>query len=218
MVPQILIPGREARLPRYAQAVRRAGGVPRFIPEGAVLPPECAGLLLPGGGDLSPALYGQEFLGSHPPDPDRDRQELELLRAALSCGLPVLGVCRGMQVINVFFGGTLLQDIPGHSQINGQDRLHLVKADPRSLSARLYGPAFLVNSAHHQAVDRPGAGLRITVRAEDGIPEALSHGSLPVWGVQWHPERLRALPGGGDGDLILEFFVNQCRRAPIHRR
>ena len=221
MVPLIFIPGRECRLGNYARAVRRAGGVPRFAPDGADGWEDCAGLLLPGGGDLDPALYGREDRGSQPPDRDRDRRELALLEAALSAGMPVLGICRGIQVINVFFGGTLVQDLPGHSQTEGRDRLHRVRAEPHSLSARIYGPSFLVNSAHHQAVDRPGTDLRITVRAEDGTAEALAHGSLPVWGFQWHPERLGhgRPPGTVDGELVFDFFLAQCRRRlPLWRR
>lgn len=212
MTPRIFVSGQEDQLVNYARALRRAGGLPCFWrnPARAM---ECAGLLLPGGGDMDPALYGQADRGSHPPDQERDRLELELLELFLTAGKPVLGICRGIQVINVFFGGTLRQDIPGHDQIDGRDRLHRVTAAPCSLSARFYGPSFLVNSAHHQAVDRLGAGLRATAWAEDGTVEALRHDTLPVWGLQWHPERLfpSVQADTVDGELVFDYFTAKCR-------
>ena len=212
MTPRIFVPGQEAQLMNYARALRRAGGLPCFsLNPGRAM--GCAGLLLPGGGDLDPALYGQANHGSHPPDRERDRLELELLELFLRAGKPVLGICRGLQVINVFFGGTLLQDIRGHGQVDGHDRLHRVTAAPGSLSARFYGPSFLVNSAHHQAADRLGAGLEATSRAEDGTVEALRHGTLPLWALQWHPERLfpSVKAETVDGELVFEYFTAKCR-------
>jgi len=209
MPPVIFIPGREESLSNYAQAARRAGGVPRFSlslqdAEG------CDGLLLPGGGDLDPALYGQPNRGSDPPSPSLDALELALLHRFTAGRRPVLGICRGCQVINVFFGGSLHQDIPGHSQTGGRDRLHRVTAAEGSLSRRLFGPAFTVNSAHHQAVDHLGQGLAAEARAEDGVLEALRHETLPVWGLQWHPERLPAGAGRAEGGLAFRWLMAQC--------
>lgn len=206
MPPVIFIPGREETLPNYARAVRRAGGVPRFSlslrdAEG------CGGLLLPGGGDLDPALYGQPNQGSAPPDPGLDALELALLRRFTAERKPVLGICRGCQAINVFYGGTLHQDIPGHSQTEGRDRLHRVAAADGSLSQRLFGPACTVNSAHHQAVDRLGEGLAAEAWAEDGVVEALRHETLPVWGLQWHPERLPPGMDHAEGGLAFRWLL-----------
>jgi len=202
----IFIPGREEALPNYARAVRQAGGVPRFSlsladAEG------CGGLLLPGGGDLDPALYGQPDRGSNPPDPALDALEQALLRRFTAGRKPVLGICRGCQAVNVFFGGTLHQDIPGHSRVGGRDRLHRVTAAEGSLSRRLFGPACTVNSAHHQAVDRLGEGLAAEAWAEDGVVEALRHEALPVWGLQWHPERLPAGEGRPEGTLAFRWLI-----------
>ena len=119
VTPLIFVPGRERELPNYSSALHRAGGLPRFSFDPAEAA-DCWGLLLPGGGDPDPALYGQADRGSHPPDRRRDLLELALLRRFLSDGKPVLGICRGLQMINVFFGGTLLQDIPGHGQIRAE--------------------------------------------------------------------------------------------------
>ncbi len=208
----IFIPGREDRLSRYAAAVRRAGGVPRFSLDASDAR-GCAGLLLPGGGDLDPALYGQPCHGSCPPDPAQDLLEQVLLDRFVSRGAPVLGICRGCQAVNVFFGGTLFQDIGGHSQIEGRDRLHPAAAAEDSLSRRLLGGSFLVNSAHHQAVDRPGDGLRVDLRAGDGVVEGLYHPALPVWGVQWHPERLPAGPGMANAAAVFAWLMERCRDA-----
>lgn len=206
MSVSILIPGREDRLTRYAAAIRRQGGCPRFGTAGR----ECAGLLLPGGGDLDPALYGAPNAGSHPGDPEQDRLELALTWEFLAAGKPVLGICRGLQVVNVALGGTLVQDLPGHSQREGIDRIHPVTAAEGALAAALWGRRFWVNSAHHQAAAQPGTGLRITARADDGTVEALEGGALPVWAFQWHPERM-APPLLPDGGPLFAFFLRKCR-------
>ena len=158
-------------------------------------PAGCGGLLLPGGGDVDPALYGQEDRGSAGIDRALDDRELEAVRLFASLHRPILGICRGVQVINVAFGGTLHQDIPGHSRIRDEDRIHGSFTVDGELK-ELYGERFPVNSSHHQAVDVPGRGLRPVQWADDGTVEALRHDSLPVLGVQWHPERLRTPTDG----------------------
>lgn len=164
----------------------------------------CDGLLLPGGGDITPALYGRESRGSEPPDRARDREELTLLHSFLREGKPVLGICRGLQVINVYFGGTLVQDISGHSAVKGQDSRHAVRGIPARL---LPTDQSEVNSAHHQSVERLGRGLRAVQWAEDGTVEALEHEVLPVMGVQWHPERW-----GDGGRPVFEAFIRVVKK------
>ena len=143
---------------------------------------------------MDPALFGQENRGSQPPDRQRDQAELELFWAFFQAGKPILAICRGMQVVNVALGGTLLQDLPGEIRpFHGggeEDRVHPVRSREGTLLHRLYGPIFPVNSAHHQAVDRLGGGLRRTAWSEGGVTEALEHTHLPVAAVQCHPERL----------------------------
>ena len=167
-------------------------------------PMVCDGLLLPGGGDLEPWRYGQENTASRNLEPDRDREELELLDAFLARRKPILGICRGLQVINVYFGGTLIQDITDHNQVHGEDRFHRV----RTYSARLEACCgSCVNSAHHQAVDQLGSGLEAVQWASDGVVEAVCHRALPVWGVQWHPERME----GQTSTALFRMFLDCCR-------
>lgn len=219
MRPCIFLWGRAGRYPNYLRAMEAAGA--------AVLASEdpadsagCGGLLLPGGGDLDPWRYGQADTACRDVDPARDQAELALLERFVSAGMPVLGICRGMQVINVFFGGTLAQDVPGHGQAGGIDRLHRLRSAPSPLRD-LTGQAPVVNSAHHQAADRLGAGLTAVQWTPDGVAEALLHRSLPVWGVQYHPERLAgplSRRGAADGGCLLGAWVRLCRPSAKKRR
>lgn len=200
----VYIWGEAERFANYRRAVESAGGRAVFGKESAGRGPAWDALLLPGGGDLEPWRYGQENTASRGLEPERDEAELELLAEFTAAGRPVLGVCRGLQAINVFFGGTLLQDISGHSAVDGADRLHRVRTASSPLRA-VCGEEALVNSAHHQAADRLGSGLRAVQWAEDGVVEALCHDCLPVWAVQWHPERLEA---SGAGRRLLGAFLD----------
>jgi putative glutamine amidotransferase len=210
--PVVFLRGQPEGVFRYVRALERAGARCRVSLDLSAAE-GCDGLLLPGGGDVDPALYGQSCRGSQPPDSERDRAELALIRRFAAVEKPIFGICRGVQVLNVFFGGTLVQDLSGHSQVDGVDRIHPVHAAPESLVSSLYGTDLTVNSAHHQAVDVPGAGLWVTARSGDGVAEALEHETLPVFGVQWHPERLTgawARPECAEGLMILRHFVEIC--------
>jgi len=180
----VCIRGNAARFANYRRTVEAAGGRVRF--DGNAV--DCNVLLLPGGGDLEPWRYGQENMASHGLEPERDAAEMLLIQDFMSRKKPILGICRGLQSLNVFFGGTLLQDIPGHNTANGIDRLHRVITAPSPLRA-LYGNIFAVNSAHHQAIDRLGSGLVAVQWAPDGTIEAIRHRKFPILAVQWHPER-----------------------------
>ena len=160
---KIQISGLTGKMDSYIEAVLQAGGEPAA----AYSPPpdpDCAALVLCGGGDLDPRLFGQENRGSHPPDPVQDEAELALVRYYLQAGKPVLGVCRGMQVINVALGGTLIQNLPPgtrekHIGQGGKDQIHPISLAPEGFLGKLYGTSLTVNSWHHQAVDRLGEGL-----------------------------------------------------------
>jgi putative glutamine amidotransferase len=168
----------------------------------------CDGILFSGGEDLHPVLYGKpeyvEAFGLQEIIPERDRFEYEVLEKTLTTGKPVLGICRGLQLINVFLGGTLLPDIPaifqsvGHGKKNGLDRTHQIQVEPGSLLHQICGQEQgIVNSAHHQSAERPADGLKITAVSEPGIVEAMEwrDPSEKPWllMVQWHPERMSDL-------------------------
>lgn len=211
--PLIQISGPEGQMDRYIQAVRRAGGIP--VP-GYAPPPDsaCLGLVLCGGGDMDPRLFGQENCGSHPPDPRRDQAELELVRAYCSRQKPILGICRGLQVLNVALGGTLIQDLGPEKRAAHQgeeDVFHPIRTAEGSLLAHLFGPSAAVNSAHHQAAGRLGAELTATAWAPDGTIEGLEHQRLPVTGVQFHPERLPETGGIHPGGCLFRWLIQQSR-------
>lgn len=187
----------------YTRAVRMAGGTPVLLPPGLgtgvdLLVERIDGLLLSGGGDVDPALY------SAPPDAatggvDRERDETEraLLVAALAKGVPVLGICRGCQIVNVALGGTLHQHLPEvtgleHLQPEPRDRpAHRVSVEKGSLLHEVLGVETLeVNSIHHQAVDRLAGALRVVASSPDGVVEGIEDPHRRLLAVQWHPEAL----------------------------
>ena len=186
----------------YMRAIELAGGVPVVLPpldNGiATLLDRLDGICLSGGPDLDPAAYGaraHEQLG--PTEPQLDRFELELARAADSVGMPLLGICRGAQALNVARGGTLHQHVEGHRQTElATQPVHAVRIAPRSRASRvLKTRATQVNSFHHQAVDELGHGLVATAWAPDGTIEAIEDRRHPfLLAVQWHAETLVDAP------------------------
>lgn len=147
-------------------------------------------VLIPGGADIAPGLYGQSCTWARPGAPERDAQELPLARQALADGKPLMGICRGHQVITVAAGGTLYQDIAQEAGVlHPTAQPHRVRALPGTYLAALYGTQFMVNSYHHQSVARVPAGWRVVAETLDGaVVEAIETPLLPVVAVQWHPE------------------------------
>lgn len=228
----------------YFEAIRRAGGIPVPLAPGdpaemeIYLDPESGsgdgavggvtldGLCLAGGGDPDPVLYGQARRPAcEDPEPERDAMEMALLRRARSGRLPILAICRGIQILNVAWGGTLIQDIgrerPGalaHSHVKGSPRsrlAHEIRIEEGSRLCDLFGTAVHpVNSLHHQALDRIAPGLRVTARAQDGIVEAVelqppADGERFLIGVQFHPEDLTEHAAIV---RLFEAFVAACAR------
>ncbi|MCK8679388.1 gamma-glutamyl-gamma-aminobutyrate hydrolase family protein, partial [Streptomyces lichenis] len=198
-LPAALLP---AGYPRLVQA---AGGTAVLLPPDA---PEAAGevvsrldaLVVAGGADVEPVHYGAEpDPRTGPPARERDAWELALIEAALSTATPLLGICRGMQLLNIHLGGTLVQHLDGHTGGPGTFTHHEVKPVPGTLLSTLTPETAAVPSYHHQAVDRLGQGLTACAHAADGTVEALE-AEGPAWtlGVQWHPEMghdLRVMEG-----------------------
>ena len=191
----------------YLRSIRRFGGIPVVIPataeyqEQRLLLDMCDGLVLTGGNDIDPALYGETVLNDTvEPAPERDAGEYRLCDIALEKGMPILGICRGIQLLNVYFGGTLYQDIPSQVTTGEMHRMEepyhrtahdCLVTEGSPLYDLLGCGKILVNSHHHQAVKDPAPGLEIMGRCSDGIVEALWKPDHPfLWAVQWHPERI----------------------------
>lgn len=206
---------------KYMESLARAGAGMRWVelndPEQAVQDAlTCDGLLLPGGGDMDPKFYGQERIPAcGEPNLLRDAAEPLLLRAFLAADKPVLGICRGIQVMNAVLGGDLYQDIKPfeHLPHNGHwAKVHTVTVRRGTLLSRILGQdTVLVNSQHHQAVDRVAPGFTLAALSEDGIVEAIEKPDARFClGVQWHPEWL------SDADpamqSLFDAFVNACSK------
>lgn len=185
----------------YCRSILGAGGTPLITAGGD--PEEYAllaqGLVLTGSGsDISPSLYGQGLNGALDSDMELDEMELALFHAFRKQGKPILGICRGIQLINVALGGTLVQDIPSQwpnaiPHRNSDETIptfHTVTTGAGSVMEALFGKQFPVNSYHHQAVDTLASGLKATAWTEDGIVEAAEHVSEPILATQFHPERM----------------------------
>jgi putative glutamine amidotransferase len=186
----------------YTSSIASAGGIPvelaRDVDPEAIVE-RLDGLVLSGGADLDPALYGaepDERLG--PVEHERDAWEFGLLAAARQRGIPVLAVCRGCQLVNVAFGGTLIQHVSldegsGHPNWNVDGRLaaHDVLVVAGTLASTLYPSTWPVNSLHHQTLDEVGEGLRVGARAPDGVIEAVETDAGDLLAVQWHPELMK---------------------------
>ncbi|WP_037836664.1 MULTISPECIES: gamma-glutamyl-gamma-aminobutyrate hydrolase family protein [unclassified Streptomyces] len=180
----------------YPRLVRRAGGLAAMLPPddpevAAAAVARLDGLVIAGGPDVEPVRYGAEpEPRTGPPARERDAWELALIDAALAAGVPLLGICRGMQLLNVALGGTLVQHLDGHADVVGVFGEHAVKPVPGSLYAGVVPEETSVPSYHHQAVDRLGEGLVASAYAVDGTVEAVELPGHEGWvlGVQWHPE------------------------------
>lgn len=213
----------------YIQSLAGCGGLPIMLP----ITPDfdrglaaswlnmADGLLLPGGGDVDPALYGEM---PHPKVNaicrELDDAEILLVQMARERNMPIFGICRGVQTLAVAHGGSLWQDIPAqcpaaccHAQdpaAGRAQRIHRVHTAPGSLLERVVGKEFATNSFHHQAVKEPGQGLTATAFGPDGLIEGVESADGRVFGVQWHPENLAA--HWSEQRNLFDYFVQLCRK------
>ena len=214
----------------YMDAIRHFGGIPVILPadgdreELETLAAICDGILLTGGVDLDPALYGEEILNDSVEIlPLRDRGEWIVCDLAVEKELPMLGICRGIQTLNVYFGGTLYQDLPAQLETECEaDRVkhrmeepyhrtgHLCVLDKETpFYAAIGKECFGVNSHHHQAVKTVAPGFLAAGRCTDGVIEAIYDSRKPfVWGVQWHPERIWDIEESSA--KVFEAFIAAC--------
>lgn len=206
----------------YPQTVENCGGIPVLLPclpgteNAAELISHLDGLMLPGGADVDPSLYGEE----RTPQCGQslladDRYDFALIGEAMRQKKPVLAICRGMQAVNISCGGTVYQDISAqygsdiaHSDPNFKAEIfHAVNTEPNSRLAKIIGTALQVNSSHHQAVKAIAPGFRAVATAPDGITEAIENDDGSVICVQWHPERMQDTP---EMVKLISDFVRRC--------
>lgn len=199
--------------PTYAAALAAHGGVaimPSMYGAEEAIPlllDRVSGVLLTGGGDIHPKYYGGKESGDCREICEaRDRLEISLCRAAVERRLPLLAICRGIQVLNVALGGTLTDDFPGH-----MDTFHPIRINAASPLFAMLGEEATVNSFHHQSIDCLAPSLRLAAVAPDGCPEAVFLPNHPFClGVQWHPERLDA----ADRDAVFSAFLREYEKEP----
>lgn len=210
----------------FATRIAEAGGLPvqlSYDTDPEAICDWLTGVVIAGGQDVHPACWGGDTAAVRPVDPrtntmvhdrERDEYEIAVVRAALDRGIPVLGVCRGLQVLNVALGGTLVPDLapgtvthlsPETAPTDGTVD-HLVSFEDGSIAARLFGGDVVTNSWHHQAVDRCGVGVVVTGSTSDGVVEAIEVPGHPVLGVQWHPEWMKS------ADPTLTWVVEEAVR------
>ncbi len=210
----------------YIRSVRQAGGIPLCIPFESQKEIESVmdlidGLLLIGGHDMDPSFYNEE---PHPKirsfTKDRDASDLNMYQAAFQRGMPILGICRGMQVMNVASGGTIIQDIESqvnqpiaHSQTSKRsETTHFVELSDGKLLDIVGQERIQVNSFHHQAIANLGEGFLVGARSSDGLIEAIEHMTHPYCiSVQWHPEEL-AITGDEYAKKIFKSFINAAQK------
>lgn len=224
------------RIANYENAVRDAGGEPVLIPlrdtaEQAELIPAMDAFVLPGSpADVEPAEYGDVNRGnSAPADQPREAADRNILKHAFSEKKPVLAICYGCQLLNVYLGGTLIQDVRSEldttiahrkkdlSPEPANDPVHGVKLEPGSRLAEIAtNTSAEINSSHHQAIAKPGKNLRVTAHATDGIIEGVEWSGDANWvtGVQWHPERMF---GDAFSQRLFREFVAAARGAAVHK-
>lgn len=216
---RILIPGEPGNYKNYLDALRQTGARGEVVSYSDWDTKDYDGLLLPGGGDINPMYYQHKLRCCRDVDSMLDWQQLTALHRFVCAGKPVLAICRGHQLVHVYFEGTLIQDLPAYKRHvadpNG-DKIHSTEAVPGSFLANLYGTHFVTNSSHHQGVGRLGFDMIPVQWSEHHtVLEGSCHESLPIWTVQWHPERMayeHRRTDTADGAKLFRFFLEQLQK------
>lgn len=217
---KIAIFGEKSKTFRYVQYIKALSAEP-FVTLNPKECTNCDGLLLPGGGDITPAFFGERINGSVNIDTRLDILQMDAFDMALRGNLPILGICKGMQLINVALGGTIYQhlDTANIHQYQNADQYHNTTLHPDTELFHLYGPHAFVNSAHHQGIHLLGQNLvPIQWCSDDNCIEAIAHQTKPILGVQWHPERLDSSKTNLSGLPLLRAFLQLCaEKSPLPR-
>jgi putative glutamine amidotransferase len=221
LLPKVLIGGYQTKVDNYESALKQLNIIPivafcesmasnyHFL--ASIDMADYDGLLLPGGGDIDPHFFHKKNNGSRGIDFSLDMLQFELLDLFVHAKKPVLGICKGLQIINVFFGGNVIQDLPTSKlhAWDGEDKVHPTTSVPGTFISCLYGKTLMVNSAHHQGIGALGKNLFTAQASCDSVVEAFYHESLPILAVQWHPERMsfhKKRNDTVDGKAIFEYF------------
>ena len=176
-------------------------------------------LILPGGDDIDPSLFRQENKGSRTIDRALDDAQLTFMDFFVKRNKPILGICKGAQVINVYFGGDVIQDLdderrPRHTYHDGTGEVHETSVTAGNFMHEIYGDKLVTNSFHHQAIGRVGMGLKVIQTSSDGVIEGMIHDKLPITALQWHPERMcfeNITEGVADSEPVWEYFLGQMK-------
>ena len=206
----------------YCRALIKAGALPLMTCGGD--PEQMAtmadAVLFTGGCDIEPQRYGESNKFDIKSDTVLDEMEMQLFQAFFKAGKPIFGICRGIQTVNVAMGGTLYQHLPGQVELKGHkpvfeenDPRHVLEAVPGGFIEHLFGKEVLTNSYHHQAVKVPGPGMKASAISDEGVIEAIEHETLPIYAVQWHPERMIGEETTNLPDMmpLFDFFVQVAK-------
>lgn len=213
---KIAIIGDREKFENYFAAVEACGAEAVSITseEEVTTVKDVDGVIVPGGTDVNPKLYHQVNTASYDLDDALDELEMKVIDSAVTYKKPMLGICRGHQIINIYFGGDMIQNVEHcdvHKRENDIDKVHMSNVEKGSFLYNIYQEERIsTNSAHHQAVNHLGAGLKAIQFSDDGLIEAFYHEKLPVFCVQWHPERMCLKHERSDtvnGLRVFEFFI-----------
>lgn len=212
-LPKIAIVGREKSTGNYEKILSTLS-IPHETTLNIGALHDFDALLLPGGGDITPAFFGEKNTASKNIDTELDILQIQATELFIKQKKPILGICKGMQLINVVLGGTIIQHLPTakNHEYTAKDQYHPVHNIPGTLARSLYGDSCVINSAHHQGLGTLGKGCLIMQQSYDNVVEGIYHTTLPIFGVQWHPERLDNKKTATDGSLLFLHFWSLLQR------